>query len=96
MQALAWLAAVLLFFTLVYPAVGLELNQPGGGLLGYWNYSEFFRMHSVEQPYGWCGMTNQRIRSIGSPQPAVLTSTNSSTRSPRKSCSVFTASIPDR
>jgi uncharacterized protein YjbI with pentapeptide repeats len=54
---LVWLTAVLMFFALMYPLTGLELSLPsGGGLIGYWNWSEFFQTHLLEHPSGWWGM----------------------------------------
>jgi len=58
---LAWLAMVLAIFAVLYPAVGIDLNIPdasksGDTLMGYWNYSSFFRSHWNEHPSGFFGM----------------------------------------
>jgi uncharacterized protein YjbI with pentapeptide repeats len=54
---LAWLLGVVAIFAILYPIAGLELSKDsGGGLVGYWNFTEFFRMHPAEHPSGWLGL----------------------------------------
>jgi hypothetical protein len=54
---LIWLGVVLAAFGALYPVVGLELTQTGGGgVLTYSNWARFFRTHPMEHPAGWWGM----------------------------------------
>ncbi|HUA93498.1 MAG TPA: pentapeptide repeat-containing protein [Terracidiphilus sp.] len=66
-RPLAWLAVVLVFFSLLnpmlgfYPSTGLVLNAPGLPCnqvcsLNYWNYATFFSANPSERPAGWFGM----------------------------------------
>ncbi len=54
---LMWLAGVLAFFAMVYPAVGLEIHMHDvDKVLRYSNYAEFFRVNPGEHPGGFWGV----------------------------------------
>ncbi len=61
-RPLIWLAVVILAFTLIFPATGLDLNPPAGEgrsivtSLSYKHASSFFRANPAEHPKGWIGL----------------------------------------